>query len=300
MPFGISQSQPDCVLGWATVKKEGDGYVTIGCHENKQDAIDQMVAASLDEDMEPLGQVDQRQMDGFWQVGEEEDEEESDDEEEEEDSEEEEEYLGLTDNQRMLYEMYEDVAETLGKFTQDSGGRGAHYMAESAFAEEGLVCSNCLFFQGGQRCEIVEGQIAPNGICKLWIIPEHLIAKAEGDMEESALEARQVDLRAPAFMRASARRGVNLYEEGFGGDGLRPATVADARKMAANESLSPAKWRRISPWIARHIVDLDAVEGDEITAGLVAMLLWGGGASRASARRAQAYAERIVAQLDAE
>jgi hypothetical protein len=70
--------------------------------------------------------------------------------------------------------------------------------------------------------------------------------------------------------------------------------------MAAGEALSPAKWRRIAPWIARHIVDLDAVEGDEITAGLVAMLLWGGGASRASARRAQAYAERIVAQMDGE
>jgi hypothetical protein len=58
------------------------------------------------------------------------------------------------------------------------------------------------------------------------------------------------------------------------------------------------KWRKISPWIARHIVDLDAVQGDEITAGLVAMLLWGGGSSKSSARRAQAYAERIVAQLD--
>jgi hypothetical protein len=68
--------------------------------------------------------------------------------------------------------------------------------------------------------------------------------------------------------------------------------------MANGEPLSENKWRKISPWIARHIVDLDAVQGDEITAGLVAMLLWGGGSSKASARRAQAYAERVVANLD--
>jgi hypothetical protein len=117
------------------------------------------------------------------------------------------------------------------------------------------------------------------------------------EMEDDE-EYRAVDLSAPAFMRASARRGLALHEQGESGDGLMPATVADARRMANNEALSENKWRKISPWIARHIVDLDAVQGDEITAGLVAMLLWGGGSSKASARRAQAYAERVVAKLD--
>lgn len=113
-------------------------------------------------------------------------------------------------------------------------------------------------------------------------------------------EYRAVNLSAPAFMRASAKRGLALHAEGESGDGLVPATVADANRMANGESLSENKWRKISPWIARHIVDLDAVQGDEITAGLVAMLLWGGGSSKSSARRAQAYAERIVEQLDAD
>lgn len=119
------------------------------------------------------------------------------------------------------------------------------------------------------------------------------------EMEEDD-EYRAVNLVAPAFMRASAKRGLVLHGEGESGDGLVPATVADARRMANNEALSENKWRKISPWIARHIVDLDAVQGSEITAGLVAMLLWGGGSSKASARRAQAYAERIVSQLENE
>jgi HK97 family phage prohead protease len=57
MPYFITDNQSDCD-GWATVKEESDGsYTTIGCHNNKQDAIDQMVAVSISEDMEPGGEV---------------------------------------------------------------------------------------------------------------------------------------------------------------------------------------------------------------------------------------------------
>ena len=63
MPYLISDKQSDCA-GWATVKEEADGsYTTIGCHENKQDAIDQMVAVSIAEDMEPGGEVSKRAID---------------------------------------------------------------------------------------------------------------------------------------------------------------------------------------------------------------------------------------------
>ena len=57
MPYYISDQQSDC-SGWATVKQEADGsYTTLGCHDVKQDAIDQMVAVSISEDMEPGGEV---------------------------------------------------------------------------------------------------------------------------------------------------------------------------------------------------------------------------------------------------
>jgi len=57
MPYYISDQQSDC-SGWATVKQEADGsYTTLGCHDTKQDAIDQMVAVSISEDMEPGGEV---------------------------------------------------------------------------------------------------------------------------------------------------------------------------------------------------------------------------------------------------
>ena len=63
MPYLISDKQSDC-SGWATVKEEADGsYTTLSCHDTKQDAIDQMVAISIAEDMEPGGEVSSRAVD---------------------------------------------------------------------------------------------------------------------------------------------------------------------------------------------------------------------------------------------
>jgi len=51
VPYFITDQHPDCPL-WATVKEDGE---SIGCHETEQDAIDQMVAVSSAEEMEPGG-----------------------------------------------------------------------------------------------------------------------------------------------------------------------------------------------------------------------------------------------------
>jgi HK97 family phage prohead protease len=59
MPYYISDKQPDC-QDWATVKEEDGQYITVSCHTSKQDAVDQMVALSLAEDMEPMGEVSSR------------------------------------------------------------------------------------------------------------------------------------------------------------------------------------------------------------------------------------------------
>jgi hypothetical protein len=60
MPYFVSDQQSDC-SSWATVKQESDGsYTTLACHDTKQDAIDQMVAVSISEDMEPGGEVAKR------------------------------------------------------------------------------------------------------------------------------------------------------------------------------------------------------------------------------------------------
>lgn len=223
MPYGISANQSDC-SNWAAVVREPNGsYTTIGCHVSKQDAIDQMVAASLNDETEPLGEVGQRNM-----------------------------------------------SKRNGEMV--------------AFIDSAIM----LLMQAKSSYE-----------------SDEMEDEDEDEMEDDPIETpqeserRAIDLSAPAFMRASAKRGLALHEQGLSGDGLVSQTVEDARKMASGQ-ITEAKWRKIGAWIARHIDDLDAVEGNEITAGLVAMLLWGGGSSKASARRAQEYANRIVERLDSE
>ena len=52
MPYFITDKAEGCT-GWATIKDDGE---VIGCHQTKADAIAQMVAVSIAEDMEPGGE----------------------------------------------------------------------------------------------------------------------------------------------------------------------------------------------------------------------------------------------------
>lgn len=118
-------------------------------------------------------------------------------------------------------------------------------------------------------------------------------------------EERAVNLKPPAYMRAAARQGLRYYEDGKGGDGLVGRTITEARQMARGDALTPDKWVRIAAWIARHMGDLDAPSAnpdneDYPSAGVVAHLLWGSGPSKRAAARAQAYAEGVVARIEAE
>jgi HK97 family phage prohead protease len=241
MPYGISQNQSDC-NGWATVKQVQNGYETIGCHVSKQDAIDNMVAASITEDIEPIGEV-----------------------------------RALPSNYRPA--LADDVPE-------------------------GRACGNCAYYDESNQdetgtkayCtrwnEYVDGAF----YCNAWQPYED-----EEEDEEEYEEDRAVNLSAPQFMRANAKRGLKYHEEGLSGDGLKPQTVEDARSMAAG-NVTEAKWRKIAPWIARHMVDLEAegVKEGDITAGMVAHLLWGSGTTKSEATRAMEYAERVVARLEEE
>lgn len=242
MPYGISQNQSDC-NGWATVVKLDNNFTTIGCHVSKSDAIDQMVAASIGEDMEPLGEI-----------------------------------RALPDNYRPA--LADDVPED-------------------------RACGNCAFYdddnqdESGTKAyctrwnEYVDGAF----YCNAWQ-PEE---EEEEDIAKGIEEDRAVNLSAPEFMRANARRGLKYHEEGLSGDGLKPQTVEDARSMAAGD-VTEAKWRKIAPWIARHMVDLEAegVKEGDVTAGMVAHLLWGSGTTKSAATRAMNYAEGVVERLEEE
>ena len=61
-----------------------------------------------------------------------------------------------------------------------------------------------------------------------------------------------VDLTVNAETQSAAAKGLRLHEDGKSGDGLVPATVRDAVRMANRDELSEDKVRRMPAWFARH------------------------------------------------
>jgi hypothetical protein len=91
-----------------------------------------------------------------------------------------------------LAECYEGIAEEYGPWSPDD----AHYMTENPFANDGLKCSNCVFFESEEgRCYIVSGEIAADAVCKLWIIPEERMS-AEEKKPEPVDDKPAEDMRA--------------------------------------------------------------------------------------------------------
>jgi uncharacterized protein len=240
VPYYITDSAEGCP-GWATVKEDGE---IMGCHEDKQSAIDQALAIAEAEGSTFEGERSEAR--------------------------------DLPDNYRP---------------------------ATSDDVPEGRACGNCRFFneenldeEGRAFCERWDEYVEGGQYCNAW--------EPREDGEEEEAEFRQVDLTPPAYMRASARRGLEWHEEGLSGDGLQPQTVREARAMAEG-SVTADKWVRIRAFLARHMVDFDAPaaspDSDDFPSpGVVAIALWGGGTTRRSAQRAMDYAEGVIGRIEAE
>jgi HK97 family phage prohead protease len=172
---------------------------------------------------------------------------------------------------------------------------------------EGRACGNCMFFnednlddEGRAFCEKWEEYVEGGNYCNAWEPREETAGYKDDDEDER----RDVDLTPPAYMRASARRGLEWHREGLSGDGIVDRTIREARAMAEG-NVTADKWVRLRAWIARHLVDMDAPQntpGEDgyPGPGAVAMALWGGGGSKRSAERALEYADGVVGRLEEE
>ena len=118
--------------------------------------------------------------------------------------------------QTLMHQALEGVVEELGQFDQTIGDDGAHYMGpdENVFAAQGMQCANCVFYEGSRACELVQGDIDPAGLCKLWIIPETLLP---ADMTEPAGELPERAMKAKALRRNEA---VVFERAAEGSDGM--------------------------------------------------------------------------------
>jgi HK97 family phage prohead protease len=271
MPYFITDKHPDC-NNWGTVKSDGE---LLSCHASKQEAIDQMVVMSLQEDLEPGGTYEGefRAAPGTLRVGD---------------------FVSWNSSGGRARGQIEDIVTD-----------GTINVPDSNFEVTGTAVDPAALIKVFER---VEGgwretdTLVGHKFSTLTSIEDLPIAEEED--EEDEREVRDVNLSPPAYMRAAARQGLRYYEEGKGGDGLVERTIREARAMAAG-NVTADKWVRLRAWIARHLVDLDSPAAqpnspDYPSAGVVAHLLWGSGPSKRSAQRLLAYAEGVVSRIEAE
>jgi HK97 family phage prohead protease len=271
MPYYISNTNSDC-SGWAVEKDDGE---VMGCHQTKQDAIDQAVAIATNEDSEFVGErSENRAAAGTLSVGD---------------------FVSWNSSggraRGRIVEIVEDGTINVPDSSVEVTGMPTNPAALIAIYQQ---------VEGGWTETDVRVGHKFSTLTKIEDLPE----APEDEESEGSREIRQVNLTPPAYMRAAARRGLRYYEEGKGGDGLVERTIREARAMAAG-NVSADKWVRIRAWISRHLVDLDAPAAqpssdDFPSAGVVAHLLWGSGASKRAAQRTLDYAEGVVARLEEE
>ena len=275
MPYFITDAHPDCP-NWAVVKSDGE-LIPGGCHATKGEAIEQMVAVSLAEDLEPGGDY---QGSSFRSLDE-------------------------------LQERAEPGELNVGDFVRwRSSGGTARGQIERILTDGTLDVPDTDF-------SISATEDDPAALIRIyrsnndgeWGETETLVGHKFSTLTKiedlrAYYATREVNLDPPAYMRAAARQGLKYHEEGLSGDGLRPQTVREARAMAAG-NVTADKWVRIAAWISRHLVDLDSPAADPDnedypSAGVVAHLLWGSGPSKRAAERALAYARGVVGRLESE
>jgi len=340
MPYFISNTEPECA-NWAMVKRLDDGsYEVVGCHETKQKAINHMVAASLAEDIKPGGErllpdnyrpansqdVPEGRycancifyVNGYCELWKE---------EVRDDyycNKWEEKPVEIMETQQLI-ERAQPNDLKVGDFViwDSSGGSargkileivrdGTINVPDSSVTINGTPDNPAALIRIYRKNS--EGEYGPTDtkvghkfstLSKINDLRLYEEMEDDDDDEDDYDNERAISLSAPAYMRSAARRGLKYYEDGLGGEGLVPATISAARDMA-NGTISESKWRKIGPWIARHMVDLDAPKNNNPSdkeypgAGLVAHLLWGSGPSKRAATRTMNYAINLVERLDAE
>ena len=285
-PYSIEQDVQGC-SGYAVVKV-GEGIVSGGCHLTLAEA--QAHLAALNAAMQ--GEKDMHEeMQGPEVVPHQDEMVEGLAEQQE---------MGLNPRQFTMYDLFETMAEEFGMWDQGSGANGAHYMEENLFASEGMKCSNCVFFEGGKKCEIVSGNIEPEAICKLWIIREELlnnptVSTEETDgMKSAEIEEEVKDAGPNGRVIATHKTGVNTSRAWDKTAPFRsmksPATPSYFNKIFAFQNPNTDGTRKTHYNYIHHYVGADGTPGEASYSALInSMAVLNGGRSgtvlRGEARR---------------
>ena len=128
------------------------------------------------------------------------------------DADDDEQYSTISPANLAYAESLEGIVDEFGPWPQ-GGPAGAHYIEVSPFAERGMKCSNCIFFEAG-ACEVVQGSISENGICKLWVIPEGKMSE-ESKRSASVVTEAATEPEAVAVEEPTVTEKMPVVDEGL-------------------------------------------------------------------------------------
>jgi HK97 family phage prohead protease len=125
--------------------------------------------------------------------------------------------------------------------------------------------------------------------------------------EEYIADEERAVYEVPNYIRDAAARGLAFVEDGLGGEGLQPETIADARELAAGRA-DTDKVIRTAAWIRRHRGDWEGVPQNSDSdnpdfpgPGAVAGFLWGVETTdRDATDRVLSWADALIAAEDRE
>ena len=273
MPYFITDKSPDC-SGWATIKEDGE---VIGCHETKQDAIDQMVAVSIAEDMEPGGERNSDadeviivDIDGTLIAG----------------------GRGIQKNVDYVNELYKEfyIYIVTGR-SEDEEDMTISELTDAGVQYDDIEFNEDMSVPTATYKKQKAQDILEENPIKLAIDNDAAARRAYSDLGIATMDPktittdempsiRQVSLEIPVYIRTAARKGLDYYGQGLAGEGLVDRTVREARDLARGD-ITEDKVIRSNAWAQRHAVDLDAPKNSDSGndqfpgAGAVAHYLWG-------------------------
>ena len=177
---------------------------------------------------------------------------------------------GTSEDMRKMAEALDQHAEVLVGVYHKKTGRSAESIRAAMKAETWFTTAEALAFG------LVDKPIKQLAMAAKW-------------------HPRAVTKTAPETVKNNLRRGLEQYEEGLAGDGLEPATVADAKSLISGEAPTADKVDKAYNWWARNGRFLEA---EPNTPADVAANLWGGAAGRDWFNALYAQIERQEEQED--
>lgn len=132
--------------------------------------------------------------------------------------------------ERELAEALIEIAQKHGKFNSDDMGVWAGYesAAENENADKGVMCANCILYEGGTSCKIIDAEVEPGGYCRFALIPDGVVTAKIKEKEVSVSTVAAASRRAPKKDRI------------YGSKKNKPGSAAGGKKIVFSEKTETA------------------------------------------------------------